>query len=119
MYCVNKLGLDESKVNPRGGAMYVPSLETVKHEEETDIAASAIGHPLGCTGTRQVVTALSELRRQNKRVAVTSMCVGTVSVPPIHLHSMAVHAFAVFVSDEPDTDVEQGMGMAGIFVSEH
>ncbi|PLB47953.1 thiolase [Aspergillus steynii IBT 23096] len=69
-YCVQKLGLDETKVNPRGGAI-------------------AIGHPLGCTGARQVVTALSELRRQNKRVAVTSMCVGT------------------------------GMGMAGIFVSEH
>lgn len=70
VYCVNKLGLDESKVNPRGGAI-------------------AIGHPLGCTGARQVVTALSELRRQNKRIAVTSMCIGT------------------------------GMGMAGIFVSEH
>jgi acetyl-CoA acyltransferase 1 len=50
---------------------------------------SAFGHPLGCTGARQVVTALSELRRQNKRIAVTSMCVGT------------------------------GMGMAGVFVSEH
>jgi len=43
-------------------------------------SSSAFGHPLGCTGARQVVTALSELRRQNKRVAVTSMCVGTVSV---------------------------------------
>lgn len=70
VYCVNKLGLDESKVNPRGGAI-------------------AFGHPLGATGARQVVTALSELRRRDKRVAVTSMCVGT------------------------------GMGMAGIFVSEH
>ncbi|EEH07416.1 3-ketoacyl-CoA thiolase [Histoplasma capsulatum G186AR] len=70
VYCVDKLGLDIEKVNPRGGAI-------------------AIGHPLGCTGARQVVTALSELRRQNKRLAVTSMCVGT------------------------------GMGMAGVFVSEH
>lgn len=41
---------------------------------------SAFGHPLGCTGARQIVTALSELRRQNKRIAVTSMCVGTVSI---------------------------------------
>ncbi|KKK13751.1 hypothetical protein ARAM_001661 [Aspergillus rambellii] len=57
-YCVQKLELDEAKVNPRGGAI-------------------AFGHPLGATGARQVVTALSELRRQNKRVAVTSMCVGT------------------------------------------
>ncbi|KAJ5671178.1 hypothetical protein N7507_000305 [Penicillium longicatenatum] len=70
VYCVSKLGLDEAKVNPRGGAI-------------------AFGHPLGATGARQVVTALSELRRQDKRIAVTSMCVGT------------------------------GMGMAGIFVSEH
>ncbi|KAJ5911998.1 3-ketoacyl-CoA thiolase peroxisomal [Penicillium subrubescens] len=70
VYCVGKLGLDEKKVNPRGGAI-------------------AFGHPLGATGARQVVTALAELRRQDKRVAVTSMCVGT------------------------------GMGMAGIFVSEH
>ncbi|KAJ5273236.1 Peroxisomal 3-ketoacyl-coA thiolase (K.t1.c1) [Penicillium angulare] len=70
VYCVAKLGLDESKVNPRGGSI-------------------AFGHPLGATGARQVVTALSELRRQDKRIAVTSMCVGT------------------------------GMGMAGIFVSEH
>ncbi|OBT39215.1 hypothetical protein VE00_10385 [Pseudogymnoascus sp. WSF 3629] len=70
VYCVEKLALDKAKVNPRGGAI-------------------ALGHPLGCTGARQVVTALSELRRQDRRIAVTSMCVGT------------------------------GMGMAGIFVSEH
>lgn len=42
------------------------------------ILQSAFGHPLGATGARQVVTALSELRRQDKRIAVTSMCVGTV-----------------------------------------
>ena len=45
-----------------------------------NVTYSALGHPLGCTGARQVVTALSELRRQNKRIAVTSMCVGTVSL---------------------------------------
>lgn len=44
---------------------------------------SALGHPLGCTGARQVVTALSELRRRDERIAVTSMCVGTVSFPRI------------------------------------
>ncbi|ETN45731.1 uncharacterized protein HMPREF1541_09564 [Cyphellophora europaea CBS 101466] len=58
VYCVEKLGLDKEKVNVRGGAI-------------------AIGHPLGCTGARQVVTALSELRRRGQKVAVTSMCVGT------------------------------------------
>ncbi|KAH8817007.1 putative peroxisomal 3-ketoacyl-CoA thiolase [Xylogone sp. PMI_703] len=58
VYCVEKLGLDPAKVNPRGGAI-------------------ALGHPLGCTGARQVVTALSELKRTGTDLAVTSMCVGT------------------------------------------
>lgn len=44
VYYVNELALDKAKVNPMGGAI-------------------ALGHPLGCTGTRQVVTELSELRR--------------------------------------------------------
>jgi len=60
VYCVKELGLPREKVNPRGGAI-------------------AFGHPLGCTGTRQIVTALAELKRQGKQIAVTSMCVGTVS----------------------------------------
>jgi acetyl-CoA acyltransferase 1 len=66
VYCLDKLQLDREKVNVRGGAI-------------------ALGHPLGCTGTRQVVTALSELRRRKQKIAVTSMCVGTgmgVSTPP-------------------------------------
>ncbi|WPH00765.1 3-ketoacyl-CoA thiolase [Acrodontium crateriforme] len=58
VYCLETLGLDRQKLNPRGGAI-------------------ALGHPLGCTGARQIVTALSELRRTGKKVAVTSMCVGT------------------------------------------
>ncbi|KAF2435255.1 thiolase [Tothia fuscella] len=69
VHCVKTLGIDREKVNPRGGAI-------------------AIGHPLGCTGARQIVTALSELKRTGKKIAVTSMCVGT------------------------------GMGMAGLIVSE-
>ena len=58
VYCVNNLGLDHAKVNPRGGAI-------------------ALGHPLGATGARQICTALSEARRTNKKVLVTSMCIGT------------------------------------------
>lgn len=57
VYCTERLNLDMAKVNPRGGAI-------------------ALGHPLGCTGTRQIVTAFSELRRRKQKVAVTSMCVG-------------------------------------------
>lgn len=58
VYCVQKLGLDHTKVNTRGGAI-------------------ALGHPLGATGARQIATGLSECRRQKKKVLVTSMCIGT------------------------------------------
>jgi acetyl-CoA acyltransferase 1 len=57
VYCHQVLGLDPAKVNPRGGAI-------------------ALGHPLGATGVRQIVTGLSEARRQKKKVLLTSMCVG-------------------------------------------
>ncbi|XP_058146629.1 3-ketoacyl-CoA thiolase, peroxisomal isoform X3 [Dasypus novemcinctus] len=59
VYCVEKLGLPLEKVNPLGGAV-------------------ALGHPLGCTGARQVVTLLHELKRRGKRAyGVVSMCIGT------------------------------------------
>ena len=58
VWCVRELGLPMEKVNPKGGAI-------------------AFGHPLGCTGARQVSTLLWELKRTGKKVGVTSMCVGT------------------------------------------
>ncbi|KAF1991939.1 beta ketoadipyl CoA thiolase, TH1 [Aulographum hederae CBS 113979] len=58
LFCLRELGIDESKVNPKGGAI-------------------AFGHPLGCTGARQVSTLLYELKRKGEKVGVTSMCVGT------------------------------------------
>lgn len=58
VYCVNVLGLDHAKVNPRGGAI-------------------ALGHPLGATGARQICTILSEARRSKAKILVTSMCIGT------------------------------------------
>ncbi|KAM4606751.1 3-ketoacyl-CoA thiolase, peroxisomal [Polymixia lowei] len=59
VYCVEKLGIPMEKVNPNGGAI-------------------ALGHPLGCTGARQVVTLLNELKRRGKRAyGVVSMCIGT------------------------------------------
>ncbi|XP_065254907.1 3-ketoacyl-CoA thiolase, peroxisomal [Emys orbicularis] len=59
VYCVEKLGIPKEKVNPLGGAI-------------------ALGHPLGCTGARQVVTLLNELKRRGKRAyGVVSMCIGT------------------------------------------
>ncbi|KAH6617849.1 Thiolase, N-terminal domain-containing protein [Chaetomium sp. MPI-SDFR-AT-0129] len=58
LWCANELGLPLEKINPKGGAI-------------------AFGHPLGCTGARQVSTLLYELKRTGKQVGVTSMCVGT------------------------------------------
>lgn len=58
LWCANELGIPHEKINPKGGAI-------------------AFGHPLGCTGARQVSTLLYELRRTGKKVGVTSMCVGT------------------------------------------
>jgi len=54
---IRELGLDEEKVNPNGGAI-------------------AIGHPLGMSGARLVVTLLHELRRRGGRYGVATMCVG-------------------------------------------
>ncbi|XP_049622383.1 3-ketoacyl-CoA thiolase, peroxisomal [Suncus etruscus] len=59
VYCVEKLGIPLEKVNPLGGAV-------------------ALGHPLGCTGARQVITLLNELKRRGRRAyGVVSMCIGT------------------------------------------
>lgn len=58
LFSIQHCGIDESKVNPRGGAI-------------------AIGHPLGATGARQFATLLSELKDSGKKVGVTSMCIGT------------------------------------------
>ena len=57
-YSIQTLGLEENKVNPNGGAI-------------------ALGHPLGCTGARLIVTLLNEMRRERKRLGVVSMCIGT------------------------------------------
>ena len=54
---VRELGIDEEKVNVNGGAI-------------------AIGHPLGMSGARLVVTLLHELRRRGARYGVATMCVG-------------------------------------------
>lgn len=57
-YCCEKLGLDMKKVNPNGGAI-------------------ALGHPLGCTGARQIGTLFSELKRTGGKYGCVSMCIGT------------------------------------------
>jgi acetyl-CoA C-acetyltransferase len=54
---IRELGLDPEKVNVNGGAI-------------------ALGHPLGMSGARLVVTLLHELRRRGGRYGVATMCVG-------------------------------------------
>jgi len=53
----NELGLDRSKVNVNGGAI-------------------ALGHPLGATGTRLVITLLYELKRRKKKYGLATACIG-------------------------------------------
>lgn len=55
---VEQLHIPLEKLNPKGGAI-------------------ALGHPLGCTGARQIATLLPELKRTGKKLGVVSMCIGT------------------------------------------
>jgi acetyl-CoA acetyltransferase family protein len=52
-----ELGLDRSRTNVNGGAI-------------------ALGHPLGATGTRLVITLLHELQRRGKRYGLATACIG-------------------------------------------
>ena len=52
-----ELGLDREKTNVNGGAI-------------------ALGHPLGATGTRLVLTLLRELQRRNGRYGLATACIG-------------------------------------------
>ncbi|WP_378186608.1 3-oxoadipyl-CoA thiolase [Aquimarina sp. W85] len=57
--CIREWGLadDDARINPNGGSI-------------------AIGHPLGVTGARLAYSAALELKEQNKRYALITMCVG-------------------------------------------
>jgi len=55
--CIRELNIDPSKVNVNGGAI-------------------ALGHPLGCSGVRISTTLLHEMKRQNIRYGLATMCIG-------------------------------------------
>jgi len=57
--CIRSWGLEDNdpRINPNGGAI-------------------AIGHPLGATGARMALSAAIELKEQNKKYALITMCVG-------------------------------------------
>ena len=57
--CIREWGLEDNdpRINPNGGAI-------------------ALGHPLGVSGTRILHTAAIELKKQNKKYALVTMCIG-------------------------------------------
>ncbi|MBW8349910.1 acetyl-CoA C-acetyltransferase [Bacillus sp. IITD106] len=54
---IRQLGLDEEIVNVNGGAI-------------------ALGHPLGCTGTKLTLSLAHEMKRRNVQFGVVTMCIG-------------------------------------------
>ncbi|WP_175640551.1 acetyl-CoA C-acetyltransferase [Metabacillus schmidteae] len=54
---IRELGLDEEKVNVNGGAI-------------------ALGHPLGCSGTKLTLSLIHEMKRRNQQFGVVTMCIG-------------------------------------------
>jgi acetyl-CoA acyltransferase len=55
--CLRDLPIDPDRLNPNGGAI-------------------ALGHPLGCTGSKLTATLLYEMRRRKSRYGLVTMCVG-------------------------------------------
>ncbi|MCX8044036.1 MAG: acetyl-CoA C-acetyltransferase [Desulfobacterota bacterium] len=57
LICIRELGIDPSKVNHHGGAI-------------------SIGHPIGASGARILVTMLYEMKRINAKLGVATLCIG-------------------------------------------
>ncbi|MCA0378938.1 MAG: acetyl-CoA C-acyltransferase [Actinobacteria bacterium] len=55
--CIRRLGLDQARVNADGGAI-------------------ALGHPLGSSGSRLIVTLLNRMEREGSRYGLATLCVG-------------------------------------------
>jgi acetyl-CoA C-acetyltransferase len=57
MIAMRDLGLDHAKVNVNGGA-------------------TALGHPIGASGARIIVTLLNALKARGKKRGIASLCIG-------------------------------------------
>ncbi|MGQ9653604.1 MAG: acetyl-CoA C-acetyltransferase [Thermodesulfobacteriota bacterium] len=55
--CIQELGLDRSRINPNGGAI-------------------ALGHPIGASGARILVTLLHEMKRRGAGTGLATLCIG-------------------------------------------
>ena len=58
LYVIRKGGWDESKINLNGGAI-------------------ALGHPLGCSGTRIMITLMNVMEQNDLNTGLATMCIGT------------------------------------------
>jgi acetyl-CoA acyltransferase len=58
LYVIRKGGWDESKINLHGGAI-------------------ALGHPLGCSGARIIITLMNAMEQNDKNLGLATMCIGT------------------------------------------
>ncbi|GAA2444459.1 acetyl-CoA C-acyltransferase [Agromyces soli] len=67
--CIRRLGLDEARVNADGGAI-------------------ALGHPLGSSGSRLLVTLLGRMEREGSRYGLATMCVGVGQGSAVILESV-------------------------------
>ena len=54
--CVKELGVDQDRLNVNGGAI-------------------ALGHPLGCSGARILVTLVHEMGKRNERYGLAAICI--------------------------------------------
>ena len=57
IYCQRELGVSDTQLNPNGGAI-------------------AIGHPLGATGARITAKAAQIMKREGRRYALATQCIG-------------------------------------------
>ena len=57
MFAMHDLGISHDKINVHGGA-------------------TALGHPIGASGTRIITTLVAALQRHNKKRGVASLCIG-------------------------------------------
>ncbi|WP_128892721.1 acetyl-CoA C-acyltransferase [Erythrobacter sp. HKB08] len=57
MFAMRDIGIDHAKINVNGGG-------------------TALGHPIGASGTRIIVTLLNALKKQGKKRGVASLCIG-------------------------------------------
>ena len=58
LYVIRKGGWDYDKINVNGGAI-------------------ALGHPLGCSGSRIIITLMNAMEQNNSNLGLATMCIGT------------------------------------------